>query len=164
MLTEMLRPAALLRKTRLTALRRLLSQSVLSLPLFLQQTQLQPLSSRHSFVLKQETVSSSARIPVLRRAQLRLPRLFLKLLLRQALRRVSSAGLIFLHSNSQTHLCRKLTASSQQAAPAWLRLLIHQVSLHSVLAPVTHLLSLMKQLTFYSQLTQLSTQRHLITV
>ena len=30
-------------------------------------------------------------------------RLFLKLLLRQALRRVSSAGLIFLHSNSQTH-------------------------------------------------------------
>lgn len=79
-------------------------------------------------------------------------------------RRVSSAGLIFLHSNSQTHLCRKLTASSQQAAPAWLRLLIHQVSLHSVLVPVTHLLSLMKQLTFYSQLTQLSTQRHLITV
>ena len=74
------------------------------------------------------------------------------------------AGLIFLHSSSQTHLCRKLTASSQQAAPAWLRLLIHQVSLHSVLAPVTHLLSLMKQLTFYSQLTQLSTQRHLITV
>ena len=73
-------------------------------------------------------------------------------------------GLIFLHSNSQTHLCRKLTASSQQAAPAWLRLLIHQLSLHSVLAPVTHLLSLMKQLTFYSQLTQLSTQRHLITV
>lgn len=115
-------------------------------------------------VLRQETVSSSARIPVLRRAQLRLPRLFLKLLLRQALRRVSSAGLIFLHSNSQTHLCRKLTASSQQVAPAWLRLLIHQVSLHSVLAPVTHLLSLMKQLTFYSQLTQLSTQRHLITV
>ena len=76
----------------------------------------------------------------------------------------STAGLIFLHSSSQTHLCRKLTASSQQAAPAWLRLLIHQVSLHSVLAPVTHLLSLMKQLTFYSQLTQLSTQRHLITV
>ena len=111
-----------------SAQRRSPSLSELSARSFPPPTQPRPRSSRRLSALRPATVSSSALTPAQRRALSPLPRSFSRLPLRQALPRASSAGSTCPRSSSPTCSCRRATAFSRQAAPAWSRRLTPQAS------------------------------------